>query len=241
MVQRKFLRCLLGVRNSTPNASVLGEVATFPLAHTAATLLCRFWNRLVDMPDDRLAKQAFMENVALTASGTGNVRSACWAAQVDSFLPFMQPIVDGVPQYMDPDALSAALQRRYFDSVNDSDMRKVQDWLQIRGPLNFDSYSLPSHMQDISSRSSRVRLAQFRTGSHWLGVESGRWIGLQREQRVCKRCGCGALDDEAHMIWGCSSLIDQRLRHIDLFADGAATVESFLQQDAADLAAFLRS
>ena len=42
------------------------------------------------------------------------------------------------------------------------------------------------------------------------------------------------------MIWGCSSLIDQRLRHIDLFADGAATVESFLQQDAADLAAFLR-
>ena len=43
------------------------------------------------------------------------------------------------------------------------------------------------------------------------------------------------------MIWGCSSLIDQRLRHIDLFADGAATVESFLQQDAADLAAFLRS
>ena len=190
VVQRKFLRCLLGVRDSTPNASVLGEVAAFPLAHTAATLLCRFWNRLVDMPDDRLAKQAFMENVALTASGTGNVRSACWAAQVDSFLPFMQPIVDGVPQYMDPDALSAALQRRYFDSVNDSDLRKVQDWLQIRGPLNFDSYSLPSHMQDISSRSSRVRLAQFRTGSHWLGVESGRWIGLQREQRVCKRCGC---------------------------------------------------
>ena len=167
VVQRKFLRCLLGVRDGTPNASALGELAAFPLAHTAATLLCRFWNRLVDMPEDRLTKQAFLENVALTACGTDNVRSACWAAQVDSFLPFMQPIVDGVPQYMDPDAMSAVLQRRYFDSVNDSDKRKVQDWLQIRGPLNFDSYSLPSHMQDIPSRTSRVRLAQFRTGSHW--------------------------------------------------------------------------
>ena len=72
----KFLRCLLGVRDGTPNASVLGELAAFPLAHTAATLLCRFWNRLVDMPEDRLAKQAFLENVALTASGTDNVRSA---------------------------------------------------------------------------------------------------------------------------------------------------------------------
>ena len=55
VVQRKFLRCLLGVRDVTPNALVLGELAAFPLAHTAATLLCRFWNRLVDMPEDRLA------------------------------------------------------------------------------------------------------------------------------------------------------------------------------------------
>ena len=74
-VQRKFLRCLLGVRDSTPNASVLGELAAFPLAHTAATLLCRFWNRLVDMPDERLAKQAFLENVALTAKSSGYMLS----------------------------------------------------------------------------------------------------------------------------------------------------------------------
>ena len=31
---------------------------------------------------------------------------------------------------------------------------------QIRGPLNFGSYSLPSHMQDIPSRTSRVQLGQ---------------------------------------------------------------------------------
>ena len=73
------------------------------------------------------------------------------------------------PQYMDPDAMSAVLQRRYFDSVNDSDKRKVQDWLQIRGPLNFDSYSLPSHMQDIPSRTSRVRLVREGMSCMWDG------------------------------------------------------------------------
>ena len=61
-------------------------------AHTAARLLSRFWNRLVDMPDDWLAKQAILANVALMASGTGHVRSACWAVQVESFLLFMQRV-----------------------------------------------------------------------------------------------------------------------------------------------------
>ena len=92
-------------------------------------------------------------------------------------------------------------------------------------------------MQDIPSHTRRMRLAQFRIGSHWSGVEAGQWNRLQRERRVCKRCSCGAPSDEGHMNGGCSLLKDQRLQHIDLFVGGAATVESFSQQDAADLAA----
>ncbi len=124
VVQRNFLRSLLGVRAGTPNAALLGEAGAFPVHHTAAMLLCRFWNRLVAMPDSRLTKQAFLENVAM-ASNAGATRTACWAAQVASFLDFMSPIVDGVPQRIDPDAMTAFLQRRHFESVNCSDLHKV--------------------------------------------------------------------------------------------------------------------
>ena len=47
------------------------------------------------------------------------------------------------------------------------------------------------------------RLAQFRMGSHMLGVETGRWQRLPRAQRLCQRCSCGVVDDEAHMVWEC--------------------------------------
>jgi len=33
-----------------------------------------------------------------------------------------------------------------------------------------------------SNQITRIRLAQFRTGSHWLGVETGLWANLPREQ-----------------------------------------------------------
>ena len=136
---------------------------------------------------------------------------------------------------------SAVLQRSHFESVNSSDGRKVREWLDTRGgPVDFGAYEPAVYLQAVASRTNRVRLAQFRTGSHWLGVETGRWAGLQREQRCCKRCGESEIDDAQHMIWGCPALIDQRLQHMGLFSDGEATVEAFMQHEPADLAAFVR-
>ena len=240
VVHRQFLRRLLGVRAGTPSAAVLGEVGRFPMAHTAAMLLCRYWNRLVAMPDSRLTKQAFLESVSLASGSGSHIRSACWVSQVVSFLHFTSPIVDGMPQHIDPDAASAWLQRRHFEEVNSDDGRKVREWRQIHGAVSFGNYDPAVYLQAVTSRANRTRLAQFRTGSHWLGVESGRWQGLQREQRRCKRCDGGSIDDAAHMIWGCPALTDQRLQHLELFSGSEHTVEAFMQQEPTELALFLR-
>ena len=64
---------------------------------------------------------------------------------------------------------------------------------------------------------------------------------LLQKERLCQRCSCSAVDDEAHMIWGCPALIDQRVQHSELFEDSTITsVSDFLQQDAGQLAPFLR-
>ena len=55
-LHRDFLRRLLGVHSGTPNVAVLAEVGRYPMVVKAAKHLCNFWNRLVEMEDERLVK-----------------------------------------------------------------------------------------------------------------------------------------------------------------------------------------
>ena len=51
-------------------------------------------------------------------------------------------IVDGKPQRIDTSVVSAHLQRRMYDAVNGSDLRKVREWLEVRGPVSCDNYQM---------------------------------------------------------------------------------------------------
>ena len=158
-----------------------------------------------------------------------------------SFLPFF-PATG--PRHIDIKAELSALQQRYLTSVSQSALPKVQLYLgQVADALCTDSYQMASYLKEVTSRAQLRRLAQLRTGSHQLRVETGRWERprVAREQRICQRCSCSAVDDEAHMIWGCPALIDERVQHSELFEDSTITsVSDFLQQDAGQLAPFLR-
>ncbi len=41
------------------------------------------------------------------------------------------------------------------------------------GSYRIGAYEAAGYLQVVASRTTRIRLAQFRTGSHWLGVETG--------------------------------------------------------------------
>ena len=59
-LHRDFLRRLLGVHSGTPNMAVLAELGRYPMVVKGAKHLCTFWNRLVEMDDERLVEQAFL-------------------------------------------------------------------------------------------------------------------------------------------------------------------------------------
>jgi hypothetical protein len=43
--------------------------------------------------------------------------------------------------------------------------------------------------------------AQFRTTSHKLPVENGRWKNIARENRICPLCNNGEIGDEFHYLF----------------------------------------
>lgn len=64
-----------------------------------------------------------------------------------------------------------------------------------------------------------LELARFRTGSHKLAVETGRWHGVARENRLCQVCKCGLVEDESHFLFDCEAYRDIRLKYRQLFSN----------------------
>ena len=135
----------------------------------------------------------------------------------------------------------SALRSTYLSSVTDSESSKMQQYLRMRDAVAPETYCMAPYLQAVGGWRQRKRLAQLRTGSHWLAVESGRRAGaaVPRDQRVCQRCGSGEVDDEAHMVFRCAALSAVRREHANLFALWPDSLRSLMGRDQKALAAFV--
>jgi hypothetical protein len=193
------------------------------------------------MEDDRLVKRAFMVSAALAGSTQCRSRHKPWAGQAAAVLESLGfPCDLAAPAVVDPEKGVSTLQSAYLSSVTDSESSKVQQYLRMRDAVVPETYCMAPYLQAVGGWRQRKRLAQLRTGSHWLAVESGRRAGvaLPRDQRVCQRCNSGEVDDEAHMVFRCAALSMQRRQHASLFTPWPENLRSFMGRDPTALAAF---
>jgi hypothetical protein len=61
---------------------------------------------------------------------------------------------------------------------------------------------------------------------------------VSRDERFCRRCLSGEVDDEHHMVFDCPALEEVRVQHVGLSA-GSADLRSFLAQESSQVAAFV--
>ena len=249
-VHRTFIRHLLGVPTGTPTVAVLAEVGRYPLHVSVAVVMLKYWNRLVEMEDGRLVKQAFLASAALAqALARSNPRSLTkpWAGQVASLLASIDMPHDlSAPQTVNIEVAVEQLQCRYIAEVTGRTGKpvgsKLQEYLQLTSGLDTASYTPAAYLQAVGGWRQRQALAQLRTGSSWLAVETGRYQGserVERVDRVCQRCSSSAIDDVEHMVFDCSALETQRWNHPSLFISGSRSLSDFMDQDPTEVAAFV--
>ena len=62
-------------------------------------------------------------------------------------------------------------------------------------------------------------MTRLRGGTAELGIEVGRWQGVRREDRVCKKCGSGEVEDIDHLVMRCEYVAEERVRMKRLIID----------------------
>ena len=57
----------------------------------------------------------------------------------------------------------------------------------------------------LKSKAERRMMLKLRGGTAAFQIEMGRWHGLKREERVCKECDSGEVEDVCHWLLQCSA------------------------------------
>lgn len=233
-VHLDFLRRLLGVRDTSPTLAVLAETGRFPTAVQWAVQTSRFVNRLVQLDDSRVAKQALLDNVALAASrqGVGRGRQA-WALEVaDMFELVGGPVsfrVGELPGEVNTDQIAERAVERHIARYTHASVMVQRYQEQILGtPVTWESYERASYLT-VPDRQQRKAVARVRLGcSTWLAEDVGRTQRVPRGERSCPHCGA-ELQSACHAFFECPFFEEWRGEHADLFTPDM-TLAGFLQQ-----------
>ncbi len=209
LVERAFLRSLLGVRLTTSNTIVMSELGRYPLPLRCWVQATKFYNRLLDLAPERLVRKAWLAQLEMLDIG-----ASCWASRLRTWLlQHCARAEDCVfPHRVVNVGEAVGSARRAFEAeflVNEDSSSTLRRYVNLRGPsYGFQNYLGMKHCQ------LRQSLARFRCGNHVLEVEVGkRGKGaVPVEQRICRLCGNG-VEDEEHMLLQCPLYCGLRSEH----------------------------
>ena len=214
------MRIYLGVHRFAPNAAVSGDMGwTSPSTRRKITML-RFWNKLVDMDNNRTTKLLFNENLSLS-----NIKGA-WSYGMKKVFAEINMI--NSYEQMEPVCLNTAwalLHERFCERWKN----EVHSKPKLRTYKLFkDVYSVEPYVLTFMNRKQRSFLAQLRCGILPLEIETGRWSGIAVENRICKLCNVGETEDELHFLFRCAHYIEERQA---FYSDVAPDIPDFVNSD----------
>ena len=91
-------------------------------------------------------------------------------------------------------------------------------------------YKYCEYLSSVKCFANRRLLSRFRCGCHGLHVDTDRWAGstkLDRVDRKCLVCNSEAVEDEHHFLFDCPVYSPIRSKHVHLFQQ-VSSVSGFL-------------
>ncbi len=213
-LQHRAIRSYLGVSKSTCLIAIDGEVGWLPPRYRRHRELVRLWHRLVKMDPTRLTHRIFLWDL----QQSDRYRDT-WCNEVRHIFSDC-----GILNFFNTDLTktisSTYLVQKVSDSLNHkwkgqwaNDLQqspKLRTYRKFKQHVHQEEY-LTKHLT-IKQRSA---IARFRCGSYPLAIELGRYRRPMTplENRVCRVCDEGYVEDEQHYLVQCSKYADIRDKH----------------------------
>ena len=204
-VQMRAARIFLGVGRLHPRVALQFEMRMVPLEWEAKRRCVEYWVNVLRMSDCRLVKLVMVEALemrgriewvrdlqrSLNAFGWGNVN-----------VEDLGRLSAGEIGQMLHDSAVRSVKSSWEAEAQDRSKLDVLQRLLVNG--------CKARCVDVASKSVRRIVAKLRGRTAELRVETGRWCGLKRDERLCKQCTKQEVEDEEHFLLRCGDMMKER-------------------------------
>ena len=193
-VQTKAARVFMGVHKFTATAAIRWD--------TPEMKNLQYWNRLVEMPPSRLAKASFEEEMRYDGHWAKKWRSIF--EESENIQPYTEKRAGQID--LCRETLENKEKVKWKDVISNKPKLSLLNDMDLQlSPERYIVYGL--------SPSQRSMLAQLRSGTLPLAVETGRFSRTPREERFCS---CNqSVETEIHFIFHCIFYNDIRVPFFD--------------------------
>ena len=198
----KFLKYVLGVKLSTCNSIVYGELGRFPLIINLKKRIIGFYARTLAGKKEKLSHIICRRLITMHNEGTYLSK---WTSCVRNILNEcgLSNIWDN-QQHISVEWLKNTVQRslqdQFFQSWSaDLDSKSSCDfYVQYKKELRFEKYL------NFNNKKVVRAIVQFRTNNCRIPKVTGRYRNLPRRERLCNLCKKGQVGDEYHILIECN-------------------------------------
>ena len=213
-VHLKFCKLLLNLKKSTPNYMIYGELGILPMSVFIKSRMVNFWIRTLDGKENKLSCILYKslyhkyENNNVNSRWIKfihNILNDCGLNYVWQFQHFMK---------FDKNWLNTTVKNILNDQFKqawNSDLENSPKAFSYR--IFKTEHCFETYLDQLNER-DRITLIRFRTTNHKLPIETGRWLNIDRNDRICTFCNSNKLGDEFHYLLECSTFQDDRRKNL---------------------------
>jgi hypothetical protein len=207
-VHLEYCRQLLGVKKSTNKVMIYSELGIYPLQYIRTYNIIKYWCKLLKT-DNTILKCCYEYQFECAENDVEHT----WAYFVKKTLFNLGFNDVWSNQELDESMLPIIKQRILDQYVQLSRCEMDASVKCTTYKYLIDNHCIQYYLCKPLTQSVKKIIAQFRMSSHQLAIETGRYHGIDRNQRICVACKL-YIEDEFHFILKCPLYNDLRNKFI---------------------------
>jgi len=192
-VHHKAIQVFLGINKFAAIPFLEGDIGWVPTIIRQKIRMLRFWNRLLKLEPSRLTKKIFLLEYEKKGSWCKEIENILKGIHLEAY--YINNSLVNLEECQTK--LMSNFEQAWIKSLDKKPkLRLFKKWKH--------DLKVPPYIKLNLTRQQRSFLAQVRSGSLPIHIETGRYVGLAIELRTCKFCTNEEVETEYHFLFQCN-------------------------------------